>query len=227
MTIFGLAVLALAILMVALAISRVLDRWAAPWIRPLASLQALVTIAGIVIAGLWYFFDRPQAAKLNIDLKAEAVTLPDNRVLVLADVAVTNLGRTAVDFTRKPYEILVQQVTPLRPEVANEYTKENTRMRPRGMHGSEDWAQLARLSSETGDAGLTSFVEAGETESLYFRAILPCDPDLRVYVAARFRKPDSEMTLIREPQELYWVKQTFLDLSEKCRSAAAATPTKP
>ncbi len=225
---FGLYLAALIFFVAVVWSGRALEHHrATPWVRPLASLQALLTVAGLLIAGLWYFFERPQAAKLNIEIKAEAVSLPNGRVLVLADVGVTNLGTTAINFTRKPYEILVQQVTPLSTKISNEYSDRNTRESPRRMHGGEDWSQLARISSDDEEASLTSFVEAGETENLYFRTILPCRTDLRVYVSARFRKPDGDLDWIFGSDQLYWVKQTFLDLSEKCRGTPPAKTLQP
>jgi hypothetical protein len=84
------------------------------------------------------------------------------------------------------------------------------------------------VSSQDPDAALSSFIEAGETENLYFRTILPCKPDLRVYAVARFQKPKMWLERMRHEPDLYWVKQSYLDLTPQCPRdppARAAAPS--
>ncbi len=74
---------------------------------------------------------------------------------------------------------------------------------------------------------LTSFIEAGETENLYFRVIIPCKPLLRMYVTSHFEKPKMFWEAFN-PETLSWVKQTFVDASQYCPAPpAAATPPSP
>jgi hypothetical protein len=205
-----------------------------PWTKYLDKLQTILTLAGIMTAAVWYFFERPQAAKLDVDQHLTAVAIDKSHVMLLAEVSVKNLGDTAIDFRNSPYKIFVTQVTPLTRKVAAEYLSDKGALRP-----AEQWAPLAKIvfdgRAEAEANGLTSFVEAGETENLYFRVILDCQPRLSVYVMSRFAKPPmwyDELNPLRrkapqppksdpaKDERLYWVKQSFLDLRDVCRGKA-------
>ena len=191
-----------------------------PWAKHLENLQRVLTIAGIMVAAVWYFFERPQA-KLNLEQEVVGIGLDGGRVLILAQVSASNAGSMALDFTGAPYFVYVHQVTPLTQTPYSEFETEVAPKTPRKIHPAVNWSPLARLSSieEPGVSTLTSFVEAGETENLYFRTILPCKPELRVYVSSRFEKPQMWLERMMKKPKLYWVKQDYLDLSAQCPSS--------
>ncbi|HET6971359.1 MAG TPA: hypothetical protein VFH92_09555 [Phenylobacterium sp.] len=205
-----------------------------PWTTHLDTLQTVLTLGAAMIGAVWYFFERPQAAKLDLTQQATGVALPDNRVMILVEVSPKNLGGAAIDFSRSPYSLEIGQVTPLTLTPYREGEEPAAPGVPRRIHPAERWSPLAAISyaqtaataaAAPGQAAgppadptpaLTSFVEAGETENLYFRAIVPCKPGLSVYVTSHFEKPQMlHERLLRRPR-LSWIKQTYLDLSPQC-----------
>lgn len=200
----------------------------APWTKHLETLQLVLTLVGIMIGAVWYFFERPQAAKLELSQEVTALPVAGQRVLILLQVSAKNLGGAALDFKNAPYFIYVEQVTPLTRTPEQEFEPSPPPRTPRKIHMVENWSLLAKISSQDPDATLTSFIEAGETENLYFRTILPCRKDLRIYAVARFRKPKMWFERMRGEPDLYWVKQTYLDLTPQCspEPPAKAAPGK-
>jgi hypothetical protein len=228
-------VAALLLLILAVVLARTFSMpWIAPWALHLDKLQALLTVAGIMVAAVWYFFERPQAAKLDLDQAATGVALSDERVMILIEVSPKNLGGTAIDFRDAPYTILVHQVTPLTRTPAGEFEATPLKSKSRAIHSAETWSPIATISSESEVSEnpdlehdhLTSFIEAGETENLYFRTIIPCKPGLRVYVTSQFRKPDMWYERPGARPALYWVKHTFLDLSQQCPESTSSMKPK-
>lgn len=209
-----------------------------PWTKHLETLQVFLTIAAVAIGAVWYFFERPQAAKLDLSQTVNAVPLEGGSVLLLIEVSPKNLGGTLLDFTKSPYSIEVGQVTPLTVTPYREATTQPVPGRPRKIWAGERWSPLAKISyapmvgrgdrpAEEADDGpaLTSFIEAGETENLYFRVVIPCKPLLRVYVISRFEKP--QMPWEQGDPRISWVKQTFVDLSASCPLPTTSPPAHP
>ncbi len=180
------------------------------WSRQLGNLQALLTISAVLLTGVWYFFERPTQAKLTIAQDGTGLRLPDGRVLVLAEVSIENVGDTAIDFKESPVEFYIQQVVPLPPAVAQEFAKPPAAGRPWPVRNADNWGVIAELGASGGaqEARLRSQIEAGETEQLYFRAVLPCKPGLKVYLNTRLEKPGG--------RGLKWTRHTLLDLGEQC-----------
>lgn len=179
------------------------------WSRQLGNLQALLTIAAVLLTGVWYFFERPTQAKLTIAQDGQGIRLADGRVLVLAEVSIENVGDTAIDFNDDPIEFYVHQVMPLNPAVAKEFADPPRPGRLARIVSGDDWGAIAALPAVGAQAAkLRSQIEAGETEQLYFRTVLPCKPGLQVYLNTRLTKPGG--------RGLQWTKQTLLDLGKEC-----------
>ena len=84
------------------------------------------------------------------------------------------------------------------------------------IHEGDRWSNLAELTSKG-----ASFLEAGETENLYFRVVIPCLPGMRVYFTSTFNKPSSPSDFLFGPKDVAWIKQTLVDLSSVCPAAIA------
>ena len=198
-----------------------------PWTRHFDTLQTFLTICAVMLAAVWYFFERPQAAKLDLSQTVQVVPLGGKHLMLLIEVSPKNLGGTALNFAKSPYSIEVGQVTPLTVEPYEEAFGANSKARPRKVWAAENWSPMARIAYSREGVGtglasekeaLTSFIEAGETENLYFRAFLTCKPHLRIYVTSRFEKPQMFWERWMRAPQLHWVKQTLLDLSGQCPS---------
>lgn len=191
------------------------------WAAHLAALESLLTVTALLAASAWYFIERPGAPKVAFKQSATGAPAGDGRVLVAVEVSLANVGSTPVAFRRAKYKLFVQRVTPVAGSVAREA------LQPAGSHGAalapaDNWPSMAALYSENPDgsrrlgATLDSFVEAGEEENLYYRVVLPCQPGLRVAVSSRFEKPPGLWSRMLGRPPLFWIKQTFVDLSEFC-----------
>ena len=201
-----------------------------PWTANLATMQTVLTIAAISFAIGWYFVERPDAAKLDFTQVVAGYPVVDDRVLVTIEVSVKNVGATALAFDDAPYAIFVQQITPMTQGPWNEHLARAGQLPL--VHRADNWSLVAALVSkayprEGLDAfrpvpGLSSEIEAGETDNYYFRTIVACKPGLRLSVTSRFVKPlnwyESVAALVRPARPKFWIKQTPLDLTTQCRT---------
>jgi len=205
----------LAILLVLIAILLAARTLAAPqvepWVKNLQTAQTLLTIAALAVAAVWYFIDRPHAEKLKFDQTVTGVPVDGGHVMVIAEITITNIGATSEDLTREPYSLYVQQVTPLTLTPYHEIGELDPSGSGLRIHSGDRWSLIAT------DVGkVNTFLDAGEVENLYYRVIIPCKPGLRVYFTSWFQKPTPWPPLLFRQGKIAWIKQTFLDLSDKC-----------
>lgn len=193
-----------------------------PWTANLSTAQTALAIVAAVVAGFWYFVERPHAPKIRIEQDVTAAPLPGGRALVLAEVTVTNAGAQAIDLRHSLYRAYVQQVTPLPPAAAAEAGTRVPGAAALAIHDADNWGSLARTQQP-----LPSFLEAGEAESLYWRVVVPCQPQLRVYFTSRIPKPAQFSDRFFKAEGLEWVKQTLLDLGPACKESAKLTAKPP
>ena len=192
------------------------------WSKSLSSFQTLLSVTGILLAAVWYFVEQPSATKLKLDQSVAGWPVDGGRVLITVEVSMTNIGSTAQRLNQAPFDLYVQQVTPLPKVVEMEYQASVQLGRTRSVHGADNWASLAQIygpiDPKTGrmlPPTIDSFLEAGETENLYYRVILPCIPALRVYVTSRLSRKATFIDRLYG-RDLSWIKQTPLDLSAEC-----------
>ncbi|WP_309645180.1 hypothetical protein [Phenylobacterium sp.] len=184
-----------------------------------------LTIVAILAAGFWYFFERPDSAKVDIEQSVAIQPAQPGFVLLLTEISIKNVGSTVLDFNNSPYTIEVLQITPLTKVPAKEYSDDYGRS-VRRMHGADEWSLVGRYQSdekvpglkksEMEIEGLTSLIESNETENLYHRLILACQPDLRLAVRSQFRKPKTWQDNLAQRPTVYWTKQTYVDVTEAC-----------
>jgi hypothetical protein len=195
------------------------------WLGHLQVLETLLTVVAFFLAAGWYFVERPSNPKVKVEQTATGAPLGDGRVLVVVELALTNVGETAVEFRQAPLTLFVQQVTPL-PHAVDQEAQPPPGAAPAiaTLHPADNWSLLAALPDPAqpakggapgGFAPIDSFLEAQETENLYYRVILPCKPGLRIYLTSRFSKPQSLLERW-QGRRLSWIKQTYLDLSTQC-----------
>jgi len=180
------------------------------WPDHLGAVQAFLTVTAIFIAAAWFFIERPNSAKIRIDQAAQGYALEGERVLITMDVSLTNVGTTVLTLSDAELQMYVQQITPLRPRVEKEFDPQA----PKGdqlIHAADNWSRLARLPQRGPASRINSVIESGEAENLYFRVILPCEPNLRVAVSTRLKRPKEGFA-----RPLLWIKQTSLDLTQQC-----------
>ena len=185
--------------------------WIEPWGKSLAIVQTILTIAAVIIAAFYYFYERPRSAKIKIDQSVSTKTLPNQYLLVLAEVSITNQGGSAIDLRKDKFGTFIQQVTPLPKSIEKSLIWSRT---PHGIwevERSSSWEALAESEDK-----LPSFLEAGETDNLYFRTTILCQKDLSIYYTTIIDKPSMIEDAFSNRAKLQWIKQTFVDVSKKC-----------
>ena len=198
--------------------------------------EKVLTVFAILAAAFWYFFERPDSAKVDIVQNVSVVPVPVGYVMVLSEISIKNVGSTVLDFNDSPYSIEVLQVTPLTEGPTAEFNADYGR-HVRRVRYADQWSLIARFRSdqrtpglkktEMDVPGLTSLIEANETENLYHRVIAPCSPDLRLAVRSQFRKPRTWQDAVLRREAVYWTKQTYVDATGVCAPPPAAAPPSP
>jgi hypothetical protein len=176
--------------------------------------QAVVAAVAILVGVIWYAKERPDAPKFKIDVTGRPVPATTGEVLLLIDVGLENVGSTAMEFTAEDkVRLFVQRVTPIPRDVLKA-------MKPGEITPADNWESLSRLQHP-----LDTIIESGERESLFFRTLIKCQPELRVAVTARLPKPLSLNDYYafggpRTDEGDLWTAQQMLDLSEACATAS-------
>lgn len=215
------------LLLVAISTAGLAMRWKldkpSPWGVHVASLESLFTVLAIVSAGAWYFIDRPTAPKIQVSQHAFGLPAGEGRVLVVVEMTLTNVGKTSIRFDEAPFDIYVQQTTPLPEHVEGEFQAVLPQGEAHRIWMADNWLGLAAIyedpradpksPSQPAARRISTTIEAAEQENFYFRVILPCEPGLRVAVSSRLDKVEGRQA----PGEAHqWIKQTFVDLSQFC-----------
>lgn len=190
--------------------------------------EAIVTITAILLAAFWYFLERPDSAKVNVLQAASGVPIPEGHVMVLTELSIANVGPTVLDFKDSPYIIELQKVTPWTEVPKNEFYSDIGQAIPK-IHNADKWSLIARFESdktvpglkraESDTPGLTSLIESGETENLYHRIVISCEPELRLAIRSQIKKPRTWQDDLMRESDVYWTKQTYLDLASICNTA--------
>jgi hypothetical protein len=203
-----------------------------PWTANLETMQTALTVAAISFAIGWYFFERPDAAKVEFAQNVQGYPGVGGTALALIEISVKNVGSAALHFEDEPYAIFLQQITPITSEPWREYRERLDQGLPPQLQRGDNWSlvqaivggsyPLAGLEPAriTAGPGLNSIIEAGETDNYYFRTLVACKPGLRFYVTSRFDKPSNWyevfLSYFRARPPLRWIKQSVLDLSAVC-----------
>lgn len=204
--------------------------------KGLSAFQTLCTLAGITLIGAWYMIERPDAARLKFEQKVLGVPTQDGQAIVAIEIEIENVGGHEARFEKTPYTILIQQVSPLDPAVlANEVKAGPTGYR--GIADANNWTEkdpggklpglLAyRIGGKSSGSwrqthpGFSSLIQPKESDFYYYRAILPCREGLVVSISSRFRTIPGPIDRLWSRNDLVWIKQSFLDLSDVCRREA-------
>lgn len=220
-------------------------RFAGPGGQPrsdgLRLLQTLCALAGIVLVAEWYVVEQPDAARLKFDQQVTAAPLDDGRGLVNIEVTIANVGGHESRFDALPYKVFVQQIAPdpadLPPEANG--TAPNGVAR---VWRADNWPALAyravgrggeskaypnwdiKRPDDDGEAGLKTTIQPNETEHLYFAAAVPCAANLHLAVSSRFRRPRTFADMVAFREAEWWIKQSYLDLTDVCRAAGKTRP---
>jgi hypothetical protein len=211
---------------------------AAPRNQGLSALQTIFGLLGIVLIMAWYVVEQPDAARLKFEQSVTGARLGDGRALVMIEVSISNVGGHADHFKTLPYKIFVQRVAPLPKDIeavaaptsdgtgrvwrADNW--ETLAYRAVGSAASETYPNWERCDGVKPDCedGLETVIEPGENENLYFAATVPCDRALRVAVSSRFQRPRGFREALHSGHPQWWIKQSFLDLTDVCKSETSA-----
>ncbi len=180
----------------------------------LSGVGGLLTLAAVLVGVYWYIDRRPDAAKVEIEIAATVNPIPNRQVLVLSEVRLKNIGESALSFgPDESLRIFVQEVTPVAPAIMK-------KLMPSGSEAmvepAANW-NLLRKGKISLDGTL---IEAGESDFSYFRAVVPCEPNLRLYVSVRLKKKrrgqDTFGFLRQGGEDILYERQALVDGTGLC-----------
>lgn len=226
----GVIALAVSLLLTGLLIA-MFYRWKAVG-EGLSATSAFVTALALVLTAYWFVILRPDAPKLKISIHATPVRLAGPDLLMLFDVEVQNVGGAPVDFERtrsvgggkhslRPFQLMVQKVVPLPPNVRDELNAARRdapkkKFRVIEPTAGDNWELMAWLDTEP-----HASIAVGEVDNFYFRTLLKCEPDLRMYATVRIVQHDDRISralrkLRNDEHKFGWIKQVLVDASKEC-----------
>ena len=189
------------------------------WSRSAGTMQALITTAGILTAGYLYLVERRGQPHADVSQAVEAVSLPDQNVLIQASVTVKNLGTQLLLINQIRSSLKVMDLEalglPELPTAANaDYWNATSTVRgktaPAFLETEIEWPQR-RLYDEV----VHHEVEPGESDLLTVDFIIPCMKARYVRVATDVEKrpPDDAKD---EARNMVWKTRTLVDLKPAC-----------
>lgn len=184
----------------------------------LATLSAIGTLIALAVGAAWYFVERPEAAKLKIEHASAAYPLDGQFALIVAEVSITNLGKTALRLKDQPYKVILQRISPAPPDVNESLSRARTPSGLPAIESADSWD--GGLLAEFPTASLSTIIEAGETENLYFRARVDCSRNARVYLQTQIEKRKRRLNKGDEAcdsQHICWIKQSIIDITQACK----------
>ncbi len=189
----------------------------APWRDGLSGVQAAATTIALLLACFYYFIERPDAPRMKITVTPTAAPLASPRgVLVAVAIELQNVGQSALMLTDKqPLSLFVQQLTPVSPRIATELVATSSAY-PYRFVNADNWRTIATYQTP-----MNLEIEAGESDNLYYRILLPCQRGLAFIVDARLPKPRKLYDKVpvsdaRTRERFTWVKQSAVVTVPDC-----------
>ncbi len=187
------------------------------------SLQALITVIAVVVAGYWYLIERRGTAHANVEISAIGVRLNENAVLVQARVEIENSGQILLE--PQEWEVRLLSVVPSRSfplDAAIQDARDHYDQWPERIAGAPayfdnelQWSALRRFNGPAEHE-----IEPGERDIRIFDMLVPCTVATANLTIA-LRKPRPQWWRPAEPPEGWWWKDRLLiGLSGLCAGEA-------
>lgn len=182
-------------------------------------LAAALSSIALLTAAYWYFIERRGVPKVNVEPSGQAWPIGDGSLLVRANIKVSNVGVSAVRLGKKvPVEVEIGQVYPPAGKQAAALAKA---MQDSVAAGKKDFGLVQTdkwpLRASNYD-GIEAVIEAGETENLYYKTIIPCQDGMELAITAKVPKQLGQLDQMFEPdkRQNYWVAQAIIPVEGKC-----------
>jgi hypothetical protein len=202
--------------------------------KGLSFLQTFFGLLGIVLIAEWYLVEQPDAPRLKFDQTVSGAAIDRSKALVFIEISISNVGGHAYHFDKMPYKIFVQQVIPfpekLRPmlmPLSNQlwpvWRADNWQglayraVGSASSSGYPNWDACRSATDRKCDDGIEMTVDPGESENLYFAAVVPCTSGLHISISSRFQRRRHLFQIMTGMVPEYWIKQSVLDLTEACK----------
>lgn len=187
------------------------------------SLQALVTVVAVLIAGYWYLIERRGTAHANLEIAAKGVRLSGNLALVEAHVAIRNAGQIVLsprEWDVRLLAVVPGYSTPIRAAAADaardfQAWPDQLEGKPAYFRNELQWTSLRRYSGPAEHE-----VEPGERDVRTFDFVVPCDVKAAKLTVA-LRKPEPNWWQSAEAgREWWWKDRLLIGLTGLCDSKA-------
>lgn len=180
---------------------------------------ALLSILALMLGGYWYFIERKGYPKLNLEPAVQAWPVENRGLLVWSSVKLSNVGNLALNFGAND-KILVQvgQVFPLTGKHGTQLLRDMVMKRERGekrftLAKTDSWPSRATFEDAIG-----SVIEAGESENLYFKTIIPCEDNAILAVTVTIPKENRLVgNQLRSAEQVAWIGQAVHQTQATCK----------
>ncbi len=217
--------------LLAIALVALFHRWRSVG-EGLSATSAFVTVLAVLLTAYWFIVLRPDAPRLRIGIQATPISLANDDLLLVFEVEVQNVGGAPVRFEQddargggadalRPFQLMVQKVTPLPTKVRDELhaareREMSNRFRVIEPAPADNWELMAWIDMQP-----HASIAVGEADSFYFRTLVKCEPDLRMYATVRIAQTDDRISQIvhklrGDEHRFGWIKQVLVDASTAC-----------
>jgi hypothetical protein len=185
----SLGFLIVAIVLIVIVIGAVLRESTAEGRHSVEGLAAFLSTIALLCAGYWYFVERPGVPKLNVEPTVEIWPLSQDMAFARVSLSPTNVGNTAIRLGEQDLiQIEIGQVNPPAGKQAQDLQAAFAEAVRKGdgatqIMQTDKWPLRAGITD-----GLSSIIESGETERLFYKAVIECHDGLRVAVTAKVPK---------------------------------------
>lgn len=179
---------------------------------------AALTCFALLTGGYWYFVERRGIPKVNVEPEVQAWPVADRLLLVRASVSATNVGVTAVRLDKAvPVELELGQVFPPAGKQAAALIADAKD--PAKLEAGLALAQTDKWPLRASNyEGVDAVIEAGESEKLYYKAVIPCEDGMVIALTAKVPKQLSWFDSLFEPEreQAYWIAQAVAEMKGRC-----------
>ena len=179
---------------------------------------SLLSVVALLLAGYWYFIERKGYPKLNVEPAITAWPTAENGLLIWSSIKMTNVGNMALQF-RASDKITVQigQVSPLTGKQGTALLESMAEVRSLGKKKFDLLQTEVWPSRATFHGPISAVIEAGETENLYFKSVIPCLDNMVVAVTVTVPK---KLHLVgsefNSSENVSWIAQSVYETKAKC-----------
>lgn len=139
-----------------------------------SAVQAMISIAGLLVAAYWFFVERKGMPHANVKLSAQAVRMSERSAMVSVRMSVENKGMTLLTLDQVKISLLAVRMKDSTEDFVlaqdtDSFPARNSSGRELYDKGEFSWKALKSYSTK-----YSIEIEPGETDTIFVDFIVPC-----------------------------------------------------